>query len=341
MEDNRYSRQQRFAPIGIQGQARIAASSVAIIGCGALGTVACEMLVRAGVGRMRLIDRDFVEYSNLQRQSLFVESDAKQRLPKVIAAAQKLAAINSFVQLETHIADLHAGNIGELLSGVDLIIDACDNFITRHIVNDFACSCSCPWIYAACVGAYACGMTIIPGKTPCLSCIQDELPDIGDSPSCDSAGIIAPAVHAASSRQMAEALKILSGHADACDRQFWSTDVWNNETRSMDLSQWQYAQCTSCGPDATYPYLQQSRDISVQLCGRNGLQITLQQNENKNIDLVKLASALHEHILQANEYLIRWQDGDITLTCFRDGRVIVQGTQDETVARSCVDRWLG
>ncbi|NRA39304.1 MAG: ThiF family adenylyltransferase [Planctomycetes bacterium] len=337
MQNERYSRQQRFAAIGIEGQQKIIDSSVAIIGCGALGTLACEILARAGVGHIRLIDRDFVEYSNLQRQSLFTEADAEQRIPKVIAAQHAIAAINSDVEIDAHIADLHAGNVADLLSSVDLIIDACDNFITRHIVNDFACSVGCPWIYAACVGSYACGMNIIPGQTPCLSCIQDELPAAGDSPSCDSGGIIAPAVYAAASRQIAEALKILSGNSEACDKHFWSTDVWQAETRSMDLSKWKYDKCESCGENATHPYLNKSRDVSVQLCGRNGLQITLAQE----VDLQKIQTLVGDHFEVGNEYLIRWQTDGITATCFRDGRVIVQGTQEESVARTFIDRWLG
>lgn len=337
MSDDRYSRQHRFAPIGERGQQHIETTRVVIVGCGALGSVAAEQLCRAGVAYLRLIDRDFVEWSNLQRQSLYTEADAEKCMPKVIAAEKHLLALNVAVEVDAQIADLHPGNLEELLGDCNLIIDACDNFITRHLINEYACRHKIPWIYAACVGSYACGMTIMPGSTPCLACIQDELPAAGDSPGCDSAGIIAPAVYAASARQIAEALKILSGNVEHISKAFWSTDVWSGETQSLDLSKWKHADCPACGANASYPYSSKARDTSITLCGRDGMQLQLPQS----VELAALAQQVKQHLQRSNEYLVRWQDDALIATCFADGRVIVQGSQDEKVVRGFIDRWLG
>ncbi len=337
MQDDRYSRQTRFAGIGEDGQERIAASRVAIVGCGALGSVAAEILCRAGVAYLRIIDRDFVEWSNLQRQSLYTEADAEKSLPKVIAAEKHLLALNISVEVDAHIADLHAENVEELLSDVDLIIDACDNFITRHLINEFACRLQVPWIYAACVGSYACGMTVIPGQTPCLACIQDQLPSAGDSPTCDSSGIIAPAVYAASAHQMSEAFKILSGHLELITAAFWSTDVWSNKQQHIDMGAWRHENCPACSASATFPYSQEKRQTSITLCGRDGMQVQL----NKSVDLGSLAQTVKQQLQRSNDYLVRWSDNELVATCFADGRIIVQGSQDENVVRSFIDRWLG
>ena len=337
LQDDRYSRQTRFAGIGEAGQARIQASTVTIVGCGALGSVAAEMLCRAGVGRLRIIDRDFVEWSNLQRQSLFTEADAEKCVPKVIAAEQHLLALNISVEIDAHIADLHAESVDGLLAESDLIIDATDNFLTRHLINEYACEHKIPWIYAACVGSYACGMTIIPGQTACFACIQDELPAVGDNPTCDSTGIIAPAVHAASARQCAEALKILAGNANACSTAFWSWDLWNGKTQAMNLGALQHEACPACGSKPTYPYRSAQQQSSISLCGRGGMQIRLE----RDIDLAAFAQQVKSHLERSNPYLVRWIDGALTGTCFADGRVIVQGSQDEPIVRAFIDRWVG
>ena len=337
MQDDRYSRQTRFAGIGEDGQQRIQASRVTIVGCGALGSVAAEMLCRAGVAQLRIIDRDFVEWSNLQRQSLFVEADAEKSIPKVIAAEKHLLALNITVEVDAHIADLHAGTVDDLLADSDLIIDACDNFLTRHLINEYACEYQIPWIYAACVGSYACGMTIIPGQTACFACMQDELPGVGDSPTCDSSGIIAPAVYAASARQCAEALKLLAGKPEACSQEFWSWDVWSGQEQRMDLSGLRHDACPACGNAPAYPYRSANENTTISLCGRGGMQLRLE----RDIDLAAFAQQVKSNLERSNPYLVRWIDGDLTGTCFADGRVIVQGSQDEAIVRAFIDRWVG
>lgn len=337
IDADRYSRQRRFAAIGDAGQERLGRARAVVLGVGALGTVAAEMLVRAGVGQVRLIDRDFVEASNLQRQSLFTEADARDCLPKAVAAAQHLAAINSGVTLEPMVADLHVGNVRELIAGGDAVIDGTDNFHTRHLLNDACCAAGIPWIYGACVGAYACSMPILPGVTACLACIQDELPAAGDSPTCDSAGIISPAVHLTAAWQGAEALKILSGRTDAVRRTFWSCDLWTGQRQELVVDAWRNPACRACSAQATHPHLNASKPVSIVLCGRDGLQLRLPTSPRLEV----LERNLGDQVERANAYLVRWRADGLVGTCFRDGRVIVQGTQDETRARAFCDRWLG
>ena len=333
----RYSRQIRFAGIGVEGQNRLASSHALIIGCGALGSVASEMLVRAGVGTVTLVDRDFVESSNLQRQSLYTEADAAACTPKAVAAANHLRDLNSAVDIRPVVADCTAENIESLLSGVDVVCDGTDNFQTRHLINDACCALNIPWVYAACVGAYACSWPIIPGETPCFACVQDELPAAGDSPTCDSSGIIAPAVHLAATWQITEVLKILSGNTDQLRKELWASDLWQGTFQRLDLSSWRHDQCSACGTQPSRPFLNAKKQVSITLCGRDGLQITRPAAP----DMDRLAQVLAEHIQIANDYLIRWQADELTATCFKDGRIIIQGTQDETRARTFLDRWLG
>jgi len=336
VSDERYSRQVRFAPIGAAGQARLVTARVAIIGCGALGTAIAEQLCRAGVGFLRLIDRDFVEWSNLQRQSLFSEDDARRVAPKAVAAAQRLCAINSTCVLEPLVEDLRAANAEHLLAGVDLVLDGCDNFPTRHLVNEVCCKRGTPWIYGACVGSYGLSVAILPGQTPCLRCLQDELPGAGDTPTCDTAGIIPPAVQMVAAWQVAEALKLLSGAHPAVRRELWASDLWLGTFQRLRLDGWRQPGCPVCGDVPTFPLLSAGDAAAVVLCGRDAVQI-----RRAGVDLRVLAARLGASLLVANNYLVRWQDGGITATCFRDGRVIVQGVPDVSAARAVCDRWLG
>lgn len=333
---DRYSRQERFAPIGLAGQARLANARVAIIGCGALGTAIAEQLCRAGVGFLRLIDRDFVEWSNLQRQSLFSEDDARRSAPKAVAAAERLRAINSSCVIEPLVEDLRAANAERLLAGVVLVLDGCDNFPTRHLVNEVCCKQATPWIYGACVGSYGLSAPIIPGQTPCLRCLQDELPGAGETPTCDTAGIIPPAVQMVAAWQVAEALKLLIGDHAAVRHELWACDLWRGTFQRLRLSGWRQPGCVVCGAVPTYPLLSVGDDAAVVLCGRDAVQI-----RRVGVDLATLAGRLGPALLLANEYLVRWRDGDLTATCFRDGRVIVQGVSDASAARTFCDRWLG
>lgn len=332
----RYSRQERFAPIGIAGQQRLATARVAVIGCGALGTAIAEQLCRAGVGFLRLIDRDFVEWSNLQRQSLFSEDDARRAAPKAVAAAQRLRAVNSTCVIEPLVEDLRAANAERLLSGVALVLDGCDNFPTRHLVNEVCCKLAMPWIYGACVGSYGLSAPIIPGQTPCLRCLQDELPGAGETPTCDTAGIIPPAVQMVAAWQVAEALKILIGDHAAVRHELWASDLWRGTFQRLRLTGWRQADCLVCGAAATYPLLRAGDDAAVVLCGRDAVQL-----RRAGIDLTVFAGRLGRALLVANEHLVRWQDGTVVATCFRDGRVIVQGVADASAARTFCDRWLG
>lgn len=333
---DRYSRQLRFAPIGAAGQARIGRSRVAVVGCGALGTAIAEQLCRAGVGFLRLIDRDFVEWSNLQRQSLFSEDDAQRSAPKAVAAAQRLRTVNSACVIEPLVEDLRAANAERLLAGVDLVLDGCDNFPTRHLVNEVCCKFGMPWIYGACVGAYGVSAPIIPGETPCLRCVQDELPGAGETPTCDTAGIIPPAVQMVAAWQVAEALKLLVGDRAAVRHELWASDLWRGTVQRLRLDGWRQPTCAVCGSSPQYPLLSAGDDAAVVLCGRDAVQI-----RRGAVDLRQLASRLGPALVAANEHLVRWRDGERTVTCFRDGRVIVQGVADASAARALCDRWLG
>ncbi len=334
--DGRYSRQERFAPIGVTGQARLAAARVAIVGCGALGTAIAAQLCRAGVGFIRLIDRDFVEWSNLQRQSLFSEDDARQALPKAVAAAARLRAINSTVVIEPLVEDLRAANAAKLLAQVDLVLDGCDNFPTRHLINEVCCQQATPWIYGACVGSYGLSVAIIPRETPCLRCLQDELPGAGETPTCDTAGIIPPAVQMVAAWEVAEALKLLVGDRQSVRAELWASDLWRGTFQKLRLQGWRQTGCAVCGDQPTYPLLSAGDDAAVVLCGRDAVQL-----RRGAVDLRQLAARLGLALTISNDHLVRWQDGSITATCFRDGRVIVQGVHDASAARAWCDRWLG
>lgn len=334
---DRYSRQTRFAPIGQAGQDRLAKSRVVIVGCGALGTVVAEQLARSGVGFLRLIDRDFVDESNLQRQSLFSEEDARQALPKTVAAKAALHRINSGVSVQAIVADLDAGNVVKLIDGCDLVIDGCDNFHSKHVLNDACCKLGMSWIYGACVGSYGLSMPIVPGDTACLHCVQDQLPGPGESPTCDTAGVIAPIVHVVAAWQVAEALKLLIGAAKDLRRELWTTDLWRGTFQRLSTRSWRDPECASCGAHPTFPHLQDTVVKAVTLCGREALQIW----RDAAPDLERLRQRLGATLVVGNEYLVRWRDGRLSGTCFRDGRVIVHGTADLAQARSFCDRYLG
>lgn len=331
--DERYSRQIRFAPIGVVGQQRISAATVLVVGCGALGTAILDQLVRAGVGTVRLVDRDFVEASNLQRQSLFDEADAAACTPKAIAAAARLARINHAVRLVPEVADVTVRNIIRLVADADVVLDGTDNFRTRHLVNEACVQANIPWVYGACVGAYGLSLAIQPGKTPCLACLQDQLPGPGETPTCDTVGVVAPIVQQVAAWQVADTLRILTGHAPRAE--LWTCDLWADTFQRVVVTSWRDPACTVCGPTPTFPMLNASIDVAVTLCGRDSVQIL-----GPALDLATLAARLPERVA-ANEYLIRWRDGERLITAFRDGRILVQGVADGAAARAAIDRWLG
>ncbi len=339
MSHSRYSRQILFSGIGNDGQARITASRVALVGCGALGAVQASLLVRAGVGTLRIIDRDFVEESNLQRQILFDEEDVRAVLPKAIAAEKKLRAANSLVKVEGLVEDVNASSINRLLDGFDLIVDATDNFDARFLINDYAVKTGIPWIYGACVGSYGLTFPILPGEGACLRCVFESAPPAGVSPSCDTAGVIGPIVSVIAGIQVAEALKILSGRRDRINRRITTIDLWENRHEVVDLPP-PYPECPCCGKHE-YPYLDGSFGTDgTTLCGRNSVQI--RRREGTSIDLDDLARRLEQiGSLERNRFLLRVSVDGYQLTVFADGRAIVNGTYDVAIAKSLYSRYIG
>lgn len=331
---DRYSRQIRFAPIGAAGQQRIAAATVLVVGCGALGTAILDQLVRAGVGTVRLIDRDFVEASNLQRQGLFDEADAAACTPKAVAAAARLARINAQVCLLPEVGEVTARNVARLVAGADVVLDGTDNFRTRHLLNEACVQAGVPWIYGACVGAYGLSLAIRPGVTPCLACLQDQLPGPGETPTCDTVGVVAPIVQLVAAWQVTDALRLITGRAPRAE--LWTCDLWADTFQRVAVASWRDPACPVCGPQPTWPLLSAPMDVAVTLCGRDSVQVS-----GVPLDLVQLVARLGADVIAANDHLVRWRDGERRLTAFRDGRILVQGVADGAAARAVIDRWLG
>ncbi len=337
--NERYSRQILFHEIGKAGQERLLNSRVLLVGCGALGASHAEMLARAGVGHLRIVDRDFVEFTNLQRQTLFKESDAAERLPKAIAAKTRIAEINSEINVEAIIADVNHSNVESLIEGCDLVLDGTDNFQVRYLLNDACVKNKKTWIYGAAVSSYGTTMTIIPGQTPCLRCIFDEMPDAGSSPTCDTAGVIMPIIATVSATQVAEALKLLVGDNASLHRSLMQFDVWANDRQRIKLGE-PNPDCKTCG-HRIFEFLDsEAQEFSAVLCGRNAVQIA--PPKTTQLDLFQLAEKLASVAnVKQNEYLVRFTTGDNEVTVFRDGRAIIKGTDDISVARSLYSRYIG
>jgi molybdopterin/thiamine biosynthesis adenylyltransferase len=335
----RYSRQILFDGLGREGQARIMTARVALVGCGALGTVQASLLARAGVGTLRVIDRDFVEESNLQRQILFDEDDVRNLVPKAVAAEKKLRAANSLVQVEGIVEDVNPSTIGRLLDGFDLIVDASDNFDVRYLVNDYAVKTGTPWVYGACVGSYGLTFPILPGETACLQCVFESAPPAGFSPTCDTAGVIGPIVGTIASMQAAEALKILAGRRDKINRRITAYDLWENRREAFNLPA-RDPQCLCCGQHQ-FEYLEGTRGAdATTLCGRNSVQIC--QRAQTRVDLDALARRLAPlGALEQNRFLLRANIDDYQLTIFANGRAIISGTYDLAIAKSLYSRYVG
>ena len=332
----RYSRQILFSPIGHEGQKRLTAARVAIVGCGATGCALAALLARAGLGHLRIIDRDYVEPSNLQRQVLFDEGDAAESLPKAIAAARKIKAFNSAIDVEPHADDLTPANIEELLSGVELILDGTDNFETRYLINDFAVSKNLPWIYAAAVASYAVTMTVLPGETACLACIFPDSPR-GMVETCDTSGILNSAVNFVASIAATEALKILVGARDKVRRSLLSYDVWTNDRAELSTAQ-PDAGCRCCR-QREFIHLAGEGRPHITLCGRNSVQI---HERERPIDFDELSRRLTPHgAVRHTEFILKFWREPYELTLFPDGRAIIKGTTDTAVARSLYARYVG
>jgi molybdopterin-synthase adenylyltransferase len=335
-QESRYSRQIRFGGIGEAGQARLAAARVAIAGCGALGTVQAELLARAGVGFLRLIDRDYVEESNLQRQFLYDEADAAEAMPKAAAAARRLARVNSSIVIDPQVADLTPANIDDLFEDIDLILDGSDNFETRYLINDWAVRDGKPWIYGAAVGSYGITFPVLPGRG-CFACVYPEPPQ-GAQPTCETAGVVGSVTTTIAAIQCASALKILVGSEPA--RLMTTVDLWKGETRQIRLPAAPEPTCPACGAEPReYRYLDGKHRAPISLCGRDAVQI---HERRRPVDLAELAARLSTAgEVRANEFALRFTTPPYQLTVFPDGRAIIKGTTDPGIARSLYSRYVG
>ncbi len=365
----RYSRQILFADIGETGQERLSASSAVLVGCGALGTALANLLVRAGLGKLRIVDRDFVEASNLQRQTLFEEADAREALPKAVAAERRLIAVNSEAKIEGIVADLSSANVHDLLGNFPLLLDGTDNFETRLLINDYAVSRSVPWVYAAVVGSYGVTMTVRPGETACLACLAEtggmppgeipfdsselndaaEAPEMslngvsheneggGSEPTCDTAGVLGAAAGAIACMQVTAAIKLLLGKFKARDDRLVSYDVWSGHFQAIRVAR--RPDCRACGR-REFRYLQGEAQPHLTMCGRDSVQI---HEMRRRLDLSSLGRTLAAggHEVRHNEFLLRFRVPPCELTVFADGRAIVKGTRDPAVARSLYARYIG
>ncbi|WP_210364353.1 MoeB/ThiF family adenylyltransferase [Bacillus sp. REN3] len=336
----RYSRQTLFPPIGKAGQEKIRSKHVLMIGAGALGSGNADILVRAGVGRLTIVDRDYVEASNLQRQQLYTEEDVAAKLPKAAAAEKRLRAINSEVEIQAFIADATPEKLEELAEGVDLIIDATDNFETRMAINDISQKYRIPWIYGGCVGSFGMSFSIIPGKTPCLNCLLKKLPLQGMT--CDTGGIIGPAAQMVIAHQGAEALKILVEDWDAVRTSFVSFDVWRNQYTSMKMSKAKDPGCLSCGENRTYPYLDvENMTKTSVLCGRDTVQIRPPHQQRLNLQETAERLQALGYQVKGNPYLVSAEMEENRMVIFQDGRALIHGTKDLAHARSIYQRFFG
>jgi molybdopterin-synthase adenylyltransferase len=334
--EDRYSRQVLFAGIGPEGQKKLSKSRVVIVGCGATGSALASSLARSGVGMIRLLDRDYVEPSNLQRQSLFDENDARESLPKAVAAARQIARFNSQILVESQVADLTPANVENLLGGVDLILDGTDNFETRYLVNDYAVKASTAWIYAAAVGSYAATLNVLPGDTSCLACVFPD-PPRGTVETCETAGILNSAVNLVASIAATEAMKFLVGARSTMRRSLLSWDVWNNERAEVSADQPRPG-CRACG-QRNFVHLVGEGRPHITLCGRNSVQIHEQQ---RPVDFAEMTSRLRPHgTVRHNEFILKFWHEPYEMTLFPDGRAIIKGTTDTAIARSLYARYVG
>lgn len=338
-DPERYSRQTRFAPLGPEGQARLAAARVAILGCGALGSASAMALTRAGVGFLRLIDRDVPEPSNLPRQVLFTEADVAAGLPKAAAAAEQLRRINSTILIEPVVADLTAANAVRLLAGVDVIVDGSDNLEARYLLNEVACREAIPWVHGGAIGAEGRVLSVIPGQTACIRCLVPDPPPPGSLPTCDTAGIIGPAALVVGAVQAAEAIKLVAGAAEATAGRLLACDLWSSQWRMIDLAPLARAGCPTCrGGD--FPWLEgRQGGGATAICGREAVQVAAATG---TVDLAAVATRLVGVAeVTANAWMLRAEvEPGIRLSVFADGRAIVDGTRDPVRGRAIVARYL-
>ncbi len=344
----RYSRQMLYEKIGGEGQQKLAGARAVLFGCGALGTVIANTLVRAGVGFLRICDRDFIEYDNLQRQVLFDEGDIAANLPKAQAAANKLRIINSTVTIEPHVVDVNPGNIVELARDADLLLDGTDNFETRFLINDLAVKSSRPWIYGAVIGATGLCMTIVPGRTPCLRCVFEDAPPPEMNPTCDTAGVLGAAVNIVASLESVEAMKILMGRIDEINPSLMHLDVWTGRVMNMNVQSARDAGTCPCCVRREFHFLDSNHaSPGTTLCGRDAVQIAAPPRGGRDaepLDFAAIASKLAGVAtapIRYNPYLLRLTVAPYELTLFPDARAIIKGTSDPAKARSLYSRYFG
>ncbi len=334
-ERHRYSRQILFPAIGEAGQESLREASVCVVGCGALGSFQAEALARAGIGRLRLIDRDYVDYTNLQRQWLYNEDDARKESPKAIAAAQRLSTLNSDVRVEPFVTDLTPSNAEELVQGCDLFLDGTDNFETRYLLNDLSVKLKIPWIYGAAIGSYGIVMPVVPGRGPCLACVYPEPPS-GVQATCDVNGILGAVTASVASLQVSMAMRLLVGWPDFRCR-IHSFDLWDQTGRHIDAGD-PDAKCRVCAAHE-FRFLEGQRRAPVSLCGRNAVQL---HESTRPLDLEQLATRLRPlGDVRVNEFALRMAMPKYQLTFFPDGRAIIKGTTDVGIARSLYARLIG
>lgn len=339
----RYSRQMLFERIGRAGQERLLRSRAVLFGCGALGTVLANTLVRAGVGHLLICDRDFIERDNLQRQVLFDEADIVAQLPKAEAAVRKLRGINSEVEIEARVVDVNHTNIEELSAGADILLDGTDNFETRFLVNDLAVRSGRPWVYGAVIGSTGLCMTIVPQDTPCLRCVFEDAPPPEMNPTCDTAGVLAPVVNVVASLQAMETIKLLTGQVEQINRHLVSIDVWTGRFMNLSVQAARDQGNCPCCKRGDYPYLEGRLGSTVtKLCGRNAVQVNL--SVPAPMDFATVAAKLEPVArgrVKHNVYMLRAEINGYELTLFADGRAIIKGTEDPDRARSLYAKYLG
>jgi molybdopterin/thiamine biosynthesis adenylyltransferase len=334
--EERYSRQVLFSAIGAEGQRRLGESRVALVGCGATGSALASLLARAGVGHLRIIDRDYVEPSNLQRQLLFDEADAAESLPKAVAAARKITGFNTDIAVESRVADLTPANIEDLLDGAQLVLDGTDNFQTRYLVNDYAISREVPWIYAAAVASYGVTMTVLPGESACLACIFPDEPR-GTFETCDTAGILNSAAASVAAIEATEAIKLLVGDRAHLRRTLLSFDLWRNDRAEISAVK-PNPDCRACG-HRDFVHLRGEGRPHITLCGRNSVQI---HERRRPVDFSEMQQRLTAHgTVRCNDFVLKFWRDPYEMTLFPDGRAIIKGTTDAAVARSLYARFVG
>ncbi|MED4403218.1 thiazole biosynthesis adenylyltransferase ThiF [Metabacillus fastidiosus] len=338
----RYSRQILFSPVGEAGQEKIRGKHALLVGAGALGTANAEILVRAGIGEITIIDRDYVEWSNLQRQQLYTENDAEERLPKAIAAKNHLSQINSEVKINVYVDDVSSKNIEDWLTGVNVILDCTDNFETRLLINDASLKYNIPWIYGGVVGSYGLSFTIIPHETPCLHCLLKHIPF--DGMTCDTVGVISPAVTTVVAHQATEALKILVEDKENIRKKLVSFDLWKNQYSSINMERLKNDACPTCGENPVYPYLTADKEAKVAvLCGRDTVQIRPPEGSEKKFDFVTIAKRVKPiaDTFLENGFLLSFSVDKHRLVLFQDGRALIHGTKDVAEAKTIYHRYIG